>query len=101
MSELRYALRSLRKSPGFAVTAVLMLAFGIGATTVFFGQFNAIFLKPLPVADPDRLRVLEVSDPARPGPSGRRITFDDYMHLRDRASSFSDLPCWFTRTPRP
>jgi len=56
--ELRVAARQLRKSPGFAATAILTLAFGIGATTAIFSIVEGVLLCPLPFADPGRLVVL-------------------------------------------
>jgi predicted permease len=63
--DVRFGLRSLRQSPGFAATAILTLALGIGANTAVFSVMNALLLRSLPVSDPDRLVYLRTSNPPR------------------------------------
>ena len=53
--DIRFAVRSMRRSPGFFIGAVLILALGIGLSTATFGVFYTVLIRPLPVADQDRL----------------------------------------------
>jgi predicted permease len=65
LRDLRFGLRSLRQSPGFALTAIVTLALGVGANTAVFSLMNAVLLRSLPVNDPDRLVYLRTSNPPR------------------------------------
>jgi predicted permease len=63
LQDIRYALRSMRKSPAFTAVAILTLALGIGANTAIFTVVNAVFFKAIPVKDPDRLVSVFTTDP--------------------------------------
>src|SRR5882724_6406378 len=98
--DVRYALRQLRKSPGFALTAILTLALGIGGTTAMFSLIHAVLLKSLPVANPDRLYRVGEHNAAFAGvSSGLEISYsifssDLYQNLRDSevsATGFEEL----------
>jgi len=82
--DLVYACRLLTRSPGFTLTAVLSLALGIGANTTVFSVLNALVLKPLPVAAPDR--IYSVNTSGRPSNS-----FPNYREIRDRNQVFESL----------
>ncbi len=94
-SDLKYAWRQLRKAPGFAITAVLTLALGIGANTAIFSVMHAVLLRMLPVRDPQQLFYLtHKGGPDSIGSTGDYIqTFgvNVYDRMREDRSAFSDL----------
>ena len=91
--DIQFALRQLRKSPGFALTAVLTLAFGIGATTAIFSIVEGVLLRPLPFSDPDRLVVLsDILEGAKLGSNGEAgVTAPEIRAYRRGTSSFENL----------
>ena len=87
--DLRYALRQLRRSPGFALTAIVTLALGIGANVVVFGVMNAIILTPLKVTNAGRLVQLAQSTPGNNSQS-----YPDFLDLRARSAAFEDMAAY-------
>jgi hypothetical protein len=89
--DLRYALRMLRKSPAFTVTAALTMALGLGASTAIFGVANGVLLRPLPYRNPDRL-VLACKDSKKSSARGDFFSNAEYFDLRNGTSTvFEDL----------
>jgi predicted permease len=91
--DLRFVFRQLRKSPGFALTAILMLAFGIGATTAIFSIVEGVLLRPLPFPNSDRLMVLsDHLDGADVGGNGEAgVTVPDIRAYSRDTKSFEAL----------
>ncbi len=86
--DMRYSLRLLARSPGFAVTAVLTLAIGIGATTAIFTVVNRALLQALPVPDAGQVVALNNTAPNRTFPT---FSYPNYADIRDRTRAFSGL----------
>jgi putative ABC transport system permease protein len=89
--DFRYAARSLLRTPGFTVVAVAVLAVGIGATSAIFSLVSAVWLKPLPFADEERLVSLWVDLSSVGGPARLEAPPANYVAWRERAQSFEEM----------
>jgi predicted permease len=90
LQDVRYGFRTLRKSPGFALVAVLTLALGIGATTAIFSVLDAVVLEPLPYPNPGRLVGVELT-PLGVDASLRGFAPEDYFIFREQGQTFQEI----------
>jgi len=96
LSDLRYALRMLRRTPGFTAVSILTLALGVGANTAIFSLVDSVLLRSLPVKDPQGLVLLTTPSAGGVGngtASGQRslVAYSEYLALRDQTNAFSGL----------
>jgi predicted permease len=94
LRDARYAWRSLRRDPGFALIAVVILALGIGANTAVFSVINPLLLRPMPFPDADRLVWIE-PDENEGGMSGATYPVAVFEELRRQTRSFDRLSAYF------
>src|ERR1700738_5153933 len=88
LQDFRYAVRQLRKNPGFTAVAVLTLALGIGVTTAIFSVVYGVLLRPLAYPDPNRIMaVFEVTSKGRPS----RLADPNFDDFRDQSRSFQAI----------
>lgn len=95
--DLRYACRTLRRSPGFAVLAITVMALGIGATTSLFTIVRSVLLSPLPFAEPDKLVMVyehfrEAEEQG--GSPYNMVAAGDYFDWREKTNGFQDMAAW-------
>src|SRR5437660_1480288 len=106
LQDLRYAIRLLRRSPGFAVAAILTLALGMGANTVMFSVLNTVLLRPLPYPNPDKLVQIWETD-SRRGDMHGVVSAYNFVDWRNQSQtidqmatySFSDVVLAGQKTP--
>src|ERR1022692_781258 len=92
IQDLRYGLRTLSKSPGFSITAVLTLALGIGACTAIFSLVNAVLIRTLPYGDPERLVYLFSPNPSLKVPAEVICpSYGDFYDLKREAKSYANM----------
>jgi predicted permease len=90
IQDIRYGIRMLLKNPAMTVVAALTLALGIGANTTIFSAVNGLMLRPLPVANADRLVVFDGQAQGAPNSFGQ-FPFPDFQDIRSQADGFSDV----------
>jgi macrolide transport system ATP-binding/permease protein len=88
LNDLRYAVRTLRQNPGFAITAIVSIALGIGATAAVFSYGEGLVLRPLTVPNPSQ--VVKLSSRTPSGTYGD-MSYRDYLDYRDKLQSFDGL----------
>jgi hypothetical protein len=88
-ADVKHSIRMFLKSPGFTITAVAVLALGIGANTAIFSIVNTVLLKPLRVPDSDRLVVLAMT-----AGDGSAASPAKFMHWRDQSSVLQDVSAY-------
>jgi hypothetical protein len=88
LSQLRYTIRLLLRSPGFAIACVLILGFGIGLNTAIFSLINAVLLKPLPYSHPERFVTISM-----PYQNASAVGFDypDYLDIASAQNVFESI----------
>ena len=97
IQDVRYGLRMLAKQPGFTAVAVLTLALGIGANTAIFSVVNAVLLRPLPFAEPERLVSVHGTD-LRNNERGRPLSYPDFADMRSQTHTLQSAAAYGTTT---
>lgn len=89
LKDIRFALRTLAKNPGFALIGIVTLALGMAVNTTVFSVVNGFLLRPLPVPHPEQITVLALKQSSLPG--AYRFSHSTYEELRDQTDAFSDV----------
>ncbi len=90
LQDVRYAIRALRRAPGFAAVSIITLALGIAATTIVYSIADGILLRPLPIRDPDRVLMARETFGNTPG----SVAWPNFEDWQKRQTSFEQLAAW-------
>src|SRR5712691_702653 len=94
LTDLRYALRMLLKSPGFTLISVLTLALGIGANSAIFSVIDAVLLRSLPFPNAARLTMIWATAPQHPDNDRQVHSYPDYLDLRAQNHTFAAMAAY-------
>src|SRR5262245_32300854 len=97
--DVRYALRRLRRTPGFTAAAIATLALGLGLNSAVSSLAYALFARPLPLADPDRLVLVDQTLTGRAPGFAFGLSYPDYLYYREHARRFEDLAAHYGTSP--
>src|SRR5205823_12368721 len=100
LQTLRYTLRTLRRTPGFTLAALICLTLGIGATCAIFSIVNAVVLEPLPYPESNGLVRIYTEFPTFPGGGLHKfwVSEPEVFDLRNAAKSFESIGAWYTES---
>jgi predicted permease len=90
IQDVRYAARALKRAPGFAAVSIITLALGIGSTTIVYSIVDGILLRPLPIADPDRVMLVRETFNGQDG----SFSWPNFLDARERQTSFERFAGW-------
>src|SRR5262245_7436265 len=90
--DLKYGARFLARSPGFALAAILSLGLGIGGNTAIFSLLNALLLRPMPVAEPERITAIYTSDFS--STTYGSSSYPDFLDFRQRGGAVSEIAAY-------
>jgi predicted permease len=90
IQDVRHAARALKRAPGFAAVSIITLALGIGATTIVYSIVDGILLRPLPIADPDRVMLVRETFNGQDG----SFSWPNFLDARERQTSFERFAGW-------